>query len=84
MRRHTVDTWMQSEEYINSRIQGEEEENVNYDDGGDDDDDCGKLGDSVEEGEGLFYIQFSLIGFSESFINTLITQKNVIKLVHAF
>ena len=77
MRRHTVDTWMQSEEYINSRIQGEEEENVNYDDGG-------KLGDSVEEGEGLFYIQFSLIGFSESFINTLITQKNVIKLVHAF
>ena len=77
MRRHTVDTWMQSEEYINSRIQGEEEENDNCDDGG-------KLGDSVEEGEGLFYIQFSLIGFSESFINTLITQKNVIKLVHAF
>ena len=74
MRRHTVDTWLQSEEYINSRIQGEEE-NVNYDDGGDDDDDGGKLGDSVEEGEGLFNIQFSLIGFSESFINTLITQK---------
>ncbi|XP_023326991.1 RNA pseudouridylate synthase domain-containing protein 2 isoform X2 [Eurytemora carolleeae] len=49
MKRHTVDTWMQSDEYINSRIQGEEE-NVNYDDGCDDDDDGGKLGDSVEEG----------------------------------
>ncbi len=74
MKRHTVDTWMQSDEYINSRIQGEEE-NVNYDDGCDDDDDGGKLGDSVEEGEGLFNIQFSLLGFSESFITTLITQK---------
>ena len=69
-KKHIVDTWIQSEEYVNSRIQGEEGD-VNDDE----DDDVGKLGDSVEEGAGLFKVQFSLIGFSTNNKNTLIMQK---------
>ena len=71
-KKHIVDTWIQSDEYVNSRIQGEEGD-VNDDD--DEDDDVGKLGDSVEEGAGLFKVQFSLIGFSANNKNTLIMQK---------
>ena len=71
-KKHIVDTWIQSDEYVNSRIQGEEGD-VNDDDG--EDDDVGKLGDSVEEGAGLFKVQFSLIGFSTNNKNTLIMQK---------